>query len=140
MRAWFVALATTVWAIVGGAGILLFGGSGYCIFAKDPSSLVCSTVGTTAYFDVTILVVGVPVLILIDYVVRNPSWLSKPLTIQVSYLWMTIGLVFVLLSIFPLLTTGLFTILFVLWLGTGVTLATLLIARTVIRPSQRTCQ
>jgi hypothetical protein len=38
MRAWFVALAATIWVIVSGAGVLLFGGSGYCIFARDPSS------------------------------------------------------------------------------------------------------
>jgi hypothetical protein len=143
MRAWFVALAASIWAVVVAAGILLFAGVGFCYLVSDPSlrtTSVCSTVGTTAYFDIITLFAGIPVLILIDHVARNPSWLRRPLTIRVSHLWMTLTMAFVLLSIFALLPVGLYPILLVLWLGTGVTLATLLIAKAVIRPSQKACQ
>jgi hypothetical protein len=143
MRAWFVALAASIWMVVVAAGILLFAGVGFCYLVSVPSlrnASVCSTIGTTVYFDVIALFAGVPVLIRVDHVARNPSWLRRPLTIRVAYLWITLTLAFVLLSTFALLPAGLYPILLILWLGTGVTLATLLIARAVIRLCQKTCQ
>lgn len=142
MRAWFVALAASIWVVVVAAGILLFAGVGFCYFVSDPSlrnMLVCSTVGTTVYLDVIALSAGVPVLILVDHVARNPSWWSKSLTVRVSYLWMSLTLAFVLLSTFALLPAGLFTILLVIWVCTSLTLAALLIAKAAIRPSQKNC-
>jgi hypothetical protein len=110
MRAWFVALAASIWVVVVAAGILLFAGVGFCYLVSDPflrNRLVCSTVGTTVYFDIIALFAGIPVLILIDHVARNPSWLRRPLTIRVLYLWTTLTLAFVLLSTFALLPAGL---------------------------------
>ena len=83
MRTWFVALAVSIWVIVVAAGVLLFAGVGFCYLVSDPSlrnRWVCSTVGTTLSFDIMTLIIGIPVLILIDHVVRNPSWWGRPLT------------------------------------------------------------
>jgi hypothetical protein len=143
MRAWFAALAATIWVVVVTAGVLLFTSIGFCYLPSDPflrNRLVCSTVGTTGGFDIIALVAGIPVLILIDHVARNPSWLGRPLITKLTYFWMIFTLAFFLLSTIAPLPAGQFTILLVLWLGTGGTLATLLIARAVIRASQKTCQ
>jgi hypothetical protein len=141
MRAWFVALAAAIWVIVVSAGFLLFAGFGYCIIAGDRTSLACSTVSKSGYFDVITLFVGVPALVFIDYAVRNPSWFDKPLTTRVTSLWMTLTLVLVLLATFALLPTGLLPFLLALWVVIGLTLATIFIARAVIpRPVQKNSQ
>jgi hypothetical protein len=144
MRAWFVALAVATWTIVVSAGILLFAGFGYCIIARDTSSLVCSTVSKSGYFDVITLFAGVPALVFIDYVVRNPSWFDKPLTTQVLSLWMTLTLVLVSLVTFALLPAGLLPFLLALWVVIGFTLAAIFIAgavvpRSVQKNSQSMC-
>jgi len=144
MRAWFVALAATIWVIVVTATILLFASVGYCYLPSDPSlrnKFVCSTIGTNAGFDIITLVVGVPVLILIDHVARNPSWVEKPLTTRVMHLWMTLTIIIVLLFVSYLLPAGLLPFLLVLWLGIGLIWAALFIGRAEIhRSPQKTSQ
>jgi hypothetical protein len=140
MRAWFVALAATIWIIVVTASILLFAGVGLCYLPGDPSlrnKFVCSTVGTTAYFDVITLVVGVPFLILIDHVARNPSWLEKPLSTRILYLWITLTVIIVLLFVSALVPAGLPSFLLVLWLGIGLLCAILFIVGAEIHRSPR---
>lgn len=138
MRAWFVALAATIWAVVVSAGILLYASFGYCLLFSDPSrtnALVCSLAGTTWYYDIVTLVAGVPVLILIDHVARNPSWLDKPLATRVMYLWMTLTAIFVLQFMSALLPLVVLPFLLVLWLGLGLAWATIFIMRIVIHRS-----
>ena len=133
MRAWFVALAATIWAVMVSAGILLYASFGYCLLFSDPSrtnSLVCSIAGTTWYYDIVTLVAGVPVLILIDHVARNPSRLDKPLSTRVMYLWMTLTAIFVLQFISAILPEQVLPSILVLWLGLGLTWATILVTRT----------
>ena len=133
MRAWFVALAVSIWVIVVAAGILLFAGVGFCYLVSDPSSAngwVCSTVETTGQFDIMTLIVGIPVLILIDHVVRNPSWWSRPLTTRVMHFWLTLTTIIALFLTLALVQTELFQVILALWLGIGLTLATLFIIGT----------
>ena len=133
MRAWFVALAASIWVIVVAAGILLFAGVGFCYLASDPSLTnrwACSTVGTTGYFDIMTLIVGIPVLILIDHVVRNPSWWGRPLTTRVMHFWLTLTTIVALFLTLPLVETELFQVILALWLGIGLTLVALFIIGT----------
>lgn len=140
MRAWFVALAATVWAAVVAAGVLLFANFGYCLLFSDQSlanGLVCSIVAPTWYYDIVTLSAGVPVLIWIDHVARNPAWFDKPLSTRVMYLWMTFTAVFVLQFMSALLPAVVLPFLLVLWLGLGVTWAAILVTRTVIDRSPK---
>ena len=133
MRAWFVALAVSIWVIVVAAGILLFASVGFCYLVSDPSSAnswVCSTVGTTGYFDIMTLIVGIPVLILIDHVVRNPSWWGRPLATRVMHFWLTLTTIVALFLTLALVQTELFQVILALWLGIGLTLAALFITGT----------
>ena len=133
MRAWFVALAASIWVIVVAAGILLFAGVGFCYLANNPSLTnrwACSTVGTTGYFDIMTLIVGIPVLILIDHVVRNPSWWGRPLTTRVMHFWLTLTTIVALFLTLPLVETELFQVILALWLAIGLTLAALFIIGT----------
>ena len=133
MRAWFVALAASIWVIVVAAGILLFAGVGFCSLVSDQSLANrwgCSTVAATGYFDIITLIVGIPVLILIDHVVRNPSWWSRPLTTRVMHFWLTLTTIVALFLTLPLVETELFQVILALWLGIGLTLATLFIIGT----------
>ena len=128
MRAWFVALAASIWVIVVAAGILLFAGVGFCYHVSDPSLTnmsVCSTLETTWYFDIMTMIVGIPVLILIDHVVRNPSWWGRPLTTRVMHFWLTLTTIHALFLTLPLVETELFQVILALWLGIGLTLAAL---------------
>ena len=138
MRARFVALAAMIWAIVVAAGILLFTSFGYCYVPSDPSlrnRFLCFTIGTSIYLDIIMLVVGLPVLILIDHVARNPSWMEKPLAARMMHLWMTLTVIIVLLFVSYLLLAGLLPFLLVLWIGIGLIWATLFIARAEIHRS-----
>ena len=80
-RKWFIALAIAIWATVVAAGALvLFVGVGYC-YIGDPllkNAFVCEILwrGTGAYDFIT-LVVGIPLLILVDHLARNPLTLRK---------------------------------------------------------------
>ena len=133
MRAWFVALAASIWVIVVAAGILLFAGFGFCYHVSDPSLTnmsVCSTLETTWYFDIMTLIVGIPVLILIDHVVRNPSWWGRPLTTRVMHFWLTLTTIVALFLTLPLVETELFQVILALWLAIGLTLAALFIIGT----------
>ena len=133
MRAWFAALAASIWVIVVAAAVLLFAGVGFCYLVSDPSLTnrwVCSTVGTTWYFDIMTLIVGIPVLILIDHVVRNPSWWSRPLTTRVMHFWLTLTTIVALFITLAIVQTELFQVILALWLGIGLTLATLFIIGT----------
>ena len=142
MRAWFVALAGTVWAVEVAAGVMLYGSFGYCLLFSDPSrtnALVCSIAGATWYYDIVNLVAGVPVLISIDHVARNPSWFDKPLSSRIMYLWMTFSAVFVLQFLSALLPPVALPFLLVAWLGLGLTWATIFITRIGIhRTPQKT--
>ena len=132
MRAWFVALAASIWVIVVAAGILLFAGVGFCSLVSDQSLANrwgCSTVAATGYFDIITLIVGIPVLILIDHVVRNPSWWGRPLTTRVMHFWLTLTTIVALLITSAIVQTELFQIILALWLGIGLTLAALFIIR-----------
>ena len=138
MRAWFVALAATVWAIVVSAGILLFANFGYCLLFSDQSlanGSVCSIVAPTWYYDIITLTAGVPVLIWIDHVARNPSWFDKPLSTRVMYLWMALTAIFVLQFMSALLPLVVLPFLLVLWLSLGLVWATIFISRIVIHRS-----
>ena len=140
MRAWFVALVATIWAIVVAAGILLFCSLGICYLPSDPSLrnlFVCSTIGTTASFDIITLVVGLPVLILVDHVARNPSWMEKPLAARVMHLWLTLTAIITLLFVSYLLPAELLPFVLVLWIGIGLIWATLFIARAEIHRSPK---
>jgi hypothetical protein len=133
MRAWFVALAASIWVIVVAAGILLLAGVGFCYHVSDPSLAnrsVCSTVETTWYFDIMTLIVGIPVLILIDHVVRNPSWWDRPLTRRVMHFWLTLTTIVALFFTLAIVQTELFQVILGLWLGIGLTLAALFIIGT----------
>ena len=133
MRAWFVALAASIWVIVVAAGILLFAGVGFCYLANNPSLTnrwACSTVGTTLSFDIMTLIIGIPVLILIDHVVRNPSWWGRPLTTRVMHFWLTLTTIVALFLTLPLVETELFQVILALWLAIGLTLAALFIIGT----------
>ncbi len=140
MRAWFVALAATIWVIVVTATILLFASVGYCYLPSDPSlrnKFVCSTIGTTTSLDIIALVVGLPVLILIDHLARNPSWLERPLSTRITYLWITLTAAIVLLFVSALRPAGLPPFLLALWLGIGVLCAMLFIAGAEIHRTPR---
>src|SRR5947208_11938656 len=133
MRTWFVALAVSIWVIVVAAGVLLFAGVGFCYLVSDPSlrnRWVCSTVGTTLSFDIMTLIIGIPVLILIDHVVRNPSWWGRPLTTRVMHFWLTLTTIVALFLTLPLVETELFQVILALWLAIGLTLAALFIIGT----------
>jgi hypothetical protein len=144
MRARFVALAATIWVLVVTAGILLFASFGYCYLPSDPSlrnGFLCSIMGTSMYLDIIMLVVGLPVLILIDHVARNPSWMEKPLAARMMHLWLTLTAIIVLLFVSYLLPAGLLPFPLVLWIGIGLIWATLFIARAEIhRSPQKTSQ
>lgn len=140
MRAWFLALAATVWAVVVAAGILLFANFGYCLLFSDQSLAngpVCSIVEPTWYYDIVTLTAGVPVLIWIDHVARNPTWFDKPLSTRVMYVWMTITVVFVLQLLSAILPPVVLPFLLVLWLGLALTWATILVTRAGTNPSPR---
>jgi len=128
MRAWFVALAASIWVIVVAAAILLFAGVGFCYHVSDPSLTnmsVCSTLETTWYFDIMTMIVGIPVLILIDHVVRNPSWWGRPLTTRVMHFWLTLTAIVALFLTLALVQAEVFQVILGLWLGIGLTLAAL---------------
>ena len=128
MRTWFVALAVSIWVIVVAAGVLLFAGVGFCYLVSDPSlrnRWVCSTVGTTLSFDIMTLIIGIPVLILIDHVVRNPSWWGRPLTTRVMHFWLTLTAIVALFLTLALVQAEVFQVILGLWLGIGLTLAAL---------------
>jgi len=133
MRAWFVALAASIWVIVVAAGILLFAGVGFCSLVGDQSLANrwgCSTVAATGYFDIITLIVGIPVLILIDHVVRNPSWWGRPLTTRVMHFWLTLTTIVALFLTLALVQAEPFQVILAVWLGIGLTLAALFIIGT----------
>lgn len=131
-----------VWAVVVAAGVLLFANFGYCLLFSDQSrvnGLVCSIAEPTWYYDIVTLTAGVPVLIWIDHVARNPSWFDKPLSTRVMYVWMTLTVVFVLQFMSALLPEPVLPFLLVLWLGLGLTWATIFIMRVgVHQPPEKT--
>ena len=132
MRTWFVALAATAWIIVVAAGVFLFIDIGFCFLPSDPSlrnRVLCSTAGTTGSIDFVTLVVGIPVLILIDYAARNPVWFQKPLTTRVMYFWTTITIIVILLFLSYLVPAVLLPILVLVWVGVGLAWTALFITR-----------
>jgi len=133
MRAWFVALAAPIWMTVVAAAILLFAGVGFCYHVSDPSLTnmsVCSTLETTWYFDIMTPILGIPVLILIDHVVRNPSWWGRPLTTRVMHFWLTLTRIVALFITLAIVQTEVFQVILALWLGIGLTLPALFIIGT----------
>ena len=68
--------------------------------------------------------------ILIDHVVRNPSWWGRPLTTRVMHFWLTLTTIVALFLTLPLVETELFQVILALWLAIGLTLAALFIIGT----------
>ena len=100
MRA-FTAFALAICVVVVAAGVLLFAGVAYCFFG-DPAlnnGFLCTQLRDNGRYEFTTLVVGLPVLILLEYSTRNPSLSKKPVVTRIIYVCLTLITIIVLFEI-----------------------------------------
>lgn len=143
MRAWFVAFAVGVWAVVVAGGSLLFTSVVFCLSfdLSQTNGTLCYITGASLYFDIVAIVGGIPFLMVIDDMVDDPSRLGRPLSTWVACFWMGFTVSVSLLYISNLLPLTVLPIAFIAWLGLGLAWATVFIRQSTTRhPAERNSQ
>lgn len=135
MRAWFVALAVGVWAVVVAAASLLFTSIVFCASfdLSQTNGTLCYVSGPTWYFDIVAIAGGIPFLIFINDIVDDPPRLGRPLSTWAACFWMSFTVSISLLYISYLLPLSLLLIAFIAWLGLGLAWVTLFIRQSMTR-------